>query len=103
MTRYALAVAATALGLCMAGSASAQSVTVNGTSGINGFVTPRCGFTPADVTLNIGEMSHTSGTPSLIATLDPTTLTSRTVTLNGSCNGASATMTVQAFPLLSTS
>jgi hypothetical protein len=105
MHRHVLAVAAATLGLLSAGAALAQPAPtdVTGDVGIGGVVTPRCGFNSTDVTINIGEMSFTSGPSASIAKFNPTTLNSRSTTLNGFCTGANATMTVQAHPMLNTS
>ena len=88
------------LGLFMAGAACAQPVT--GSVTINGTVASRCQFTTSNAVLNIGEMSVTSGSGASLGTFDHTTLDGKSAVLNGWCNGAGATMTVQAFPMLNT-
>ena len=104
MRKIHLTAATVAFGLAMAGAgcAAAQTVDATGSVTINGSVAGRCMFTSENVVLNIGEMSITSGSPSVLGTYDHTKLDGVTTQLTGFCNGAGATMTVQAFPMLNT-
>ncbi|AYV47734.1 hypothetical protein CFHF_12135 [Caulobacter flavus] len=97
-----LTVAAASLALAAAaGQAQAQSVT--GTVQVNGTVANRCLFVTDNVVLDLGELSLQTGDVSAIGRLDGVKLTSRTATLNGWCNGVSATMAVEAQPIFNTS
>lgn len=105
MHKTHLIAATLAFGLATAGagSAAAQSAAdATGSVTINGSVAGRCMFTSDNVVLNIGEMSNTSGSPSVLGTYNHTKLDGLTTQLTGFCNGAGATMTVQAFPMLNT-
>ena len=89
------------LGLFSASAASAQPANnVTGSVSVNGFVTLRCSFTSDNVVLNIGEMAIQSG--SSLGNYDHTKLDGLSTQLDGVCNGAGSTMTVQAFPMLNT-
>lgn len=97
-----LSAAAASLALaCGAGAALAQTAT--GTVQVNGTVANRCLFVTGDVVLDLGELSLLSGDTAAIGRLDGAKLTSRTATLNGWCNGVSASMAVEALPILNTS
>lgn len=95
------AAAASLVLACGAGAALAQTAT--GTVQVNGTVANRCLFVTGDVVLDLGELSLLSGDTTAIGRLDGAKLTSRTATLNGWCNGVSASMAVEALPLLNTS
>lgn len=100
--RLLLSVAAASLALaCGAGPALAQTAT--GTVQVNGSVANRCLFVTGDVVLDLGELALLSGDNAALGRLDASKLTSRTATLNGWCNGVSASMAVEALPLLNTS
>ncbi|HEY3811686.1 MAG TPA: hypothetical protein VGL66_00550 [Caulobacteraceae bacterium] len=101
MRKTVLTATIMSLGLLAAGAASAQPVT--GSVAINGSVASRCSFSTDNVVLNIGEMSITSGSTSTLGTYDHTKLDGLSTPLTGFCNGAGATMTVEAFPMLNTS
>ncbi|MBI1684316.1 hypothetical protein [Caulobacter hibisci] len=97
-----LTAAAASLALvAAAGQAQAQSVT--GTVQVNGSVANRCLFVTDNVVLDLGELSLQTGDVAAIGRLDGVKLTSRTATLNGWCNGVSATMAVEAQPIFNTS
>ena len=83
------------------GPALAQSAT--GTVQVNGSVANRCLFVSGDVVLDLGELALVSGDTATLGRLDAAKLTSRSATLNGWCNGVSATMAVEALPILNTS
>ncbi|HWE48081.1 MAG TPA: hypothetical protein VG407_18840 [Caulobacteraceae bacterium] len=92
-----------ALGLFSAEAAVAQSSnTSTGSVTVNGFVALRCSFTSENVVLNIGEMAIQSGSSSTLGAYDHTKLDGLSTQLDGLCNGAGSTMTVQAFPMLNT-
>jgi hypothetical protein len=75
-------------------AASAQAV---GTVNVQGSVGSRCQVIAPDTkTINVGEMTGNSGT------LDPSVVNNRSETLSVWCNQATATMEVEALPLLNT-
>jgi hypothetical protein len=87
--------------LIAAAAASPAWAQSAGTVDVQGAVAERCQFTSTSaVLLDIGEMSLTSGAASNLGKYDPTTLESRTATLNGWCNGTASTMTVEAAPMV---
>lgn len=93
-----LVLAAAALALSGVGSfASAQ--TVNGQVDVNGTVANRCQFTLNNAVLDIGEMSRLTGAADQFGRLDAAKLNGQSRNLSGWCNGAAATMTVEAEPL----
>jgi hypothetical protein len=87
-----------ALGL-VASAAPAAAQSSPGTVTVNGAVADRCLFTTPSATINITELSQ-SGTGASAGRLDATTVDGQQRTLVGWCNGTSATMTVEAKPLL---
>jgi hypothetical protein len=87
------------IGALLAVSASpalSQSTSIAvGTVDVKGTVGSRCQVVaPATKEINVGEMTGNSGI------LDPTTINGRTETLSVWCNQASASMEVEALPLL---
>jgi type 1 fimbria pilin len=89
------------IGSLLAVSASpalSQSIGVAvGTVDIRGTVGSRCQVVAPDTkTINVGEMTGNSGI------LDPTVINNRAETLSVWCNQASASMEVEALPLLNT-
>lgn len=86
-----------------AGSVASAQQAVTGNVNVTGTVSARCAFASQDaVTLAIGEMSTVTGATADLGKLQPTSLTSRTATLNGFCNGVAASIGVEALPLLNT-
>jgi hypothetical protein len=98
MLRFICLAAVGAAAIAAAGPAAAQTL---GTVDVQGTVGERCQFTSqSTVVLDIGEMSVISGSQASLGKYDPATLESRTATLNGWCNSAAATMTVEATPMV---
>jgi hypothetical protein len=96
-----LSAAAASLALaCGVGPTLAQSAT--GTVQVNGTVANRCLFVTGDVVLDLGELALLSGDTTALGRLDASKVTSRTATLNGWCNGVSASMAVEALPIVNT-
>ena len=99
MRRFGISILA-ALSVCVLPPA-AFGQAVPGRVDVDGTVETRCLFTSDDpAVLNIGQMIFTTGANGTVGHLDPSTLTSRTATLNGWCNGSASQMSVQAAPLL---
>lgn len=72
-----------------------------GTVTINGSVADRCLFTTPSKTINLGELSQ-GGTTDDAGKLDSSVVDNQSETLVGWCNGTSATMTVEAEPIVNT-
>jgi hypothetical protein len=75
-------------------TAAPVSAQVSGTVDVNGFVDDRCQFTVDNAVINLGEISDADGK------LDEAAVDAGQATLQGFCNGAAATIKVEAFPLL---
>src|SRR4051812_10975524 len=91
--RPTLAIVAFALPLAAAGTAHAQSAT--GTVSIDGSVANRCALSINSASISVGEM----GLPS-DGKLNAAVVNGQNRTLTGFCNGSTATMRVEAQPLL---
>ena len=84
------------LGLAAPAVASATVAATTGTVTVNGSVAARCQFTTSTATITLGELAKPDGT------YDPTTVDGQNRTLQGWCNGASSSMTVNAQSLTNT-
>jgi len=83
---------------CAAMAAPAAAQNVNGTVDITGSVGERCEFTVDNALIPLGELSI-AGSGLTAGQLDTAAVNGEFATLTGWCNGTSATMTVEAFPI----
>lgn len=85
----------------LASGAPAMAQDAIGTVTIDGSVADRCLFTTDNAVISVGELAL-GGSGTTAGRLDPTRLDGQTRTLVGWCNGTSATIEVEALPLLNT-
>ena len=92
MHRPLLAAAAALIAPAVASAAPPVSAT--GTVTVDGSVAVRCQFTTGTATITLGELAKPDGA------FDPATVDGQNRTLQGWCNGASSSMTVNAASLV---
>ena len=83
--------------------AHAQRATgAQGTVGVTGMVSTKCGITISSAVINIAELSDVSGDVTA-GQLRPANVNGQHAALVGFCVGAASSMRAQAFPILATS
>lgn len=100
--KHSLIAATFSLGVLLNAHPAFAQAAVEGDVTINGSVADRCLFTLPSQVINLGELSL-PGTDANAGRLDPAKVNGANATLQGWCNGAAATMKVEALPIVNTS